>query len=344
MSIKQEFMDMLLISQRSDILFRDSISSQLSELTLSSTVSNIIIQIEEISEINQSLNILKNQLLKLKKIYIEIEYVAKKICSLNYSKCIKFASSEELNSIDNEVKQYISIFDSMFTKCKVYLDSDDLFVSDYFPCVQTTLRNQLVENCSIILNVLKEYLIRIENCQHINSSIIKFDLDDVVSLNIRKKKSPVFRQFRDSSISDLFCKPQIKSLSDTERSELHQSIISIHEKSFSSLLFEYIDETGMTDAQVYNAIGISKQVFSNLRSGKQHSLKKKNIVSICIVLHLNIEKTLKLLASCGYGLSEYTTFDRIISFCISKGCYDIFEINELLVDYNQQTICGFDEN
>ena len=110
--------------------------------------------------------------------------------------------------------------------------------------------------------------------------------------------------------------------------------------SFNSLLFKYIDEAGITDPNVYKAAGISKQVFSYIRNNKLHSLKKENIVSICIVLKLDMEKTLRLLASCGYGLSEYVAFDKIISFCISNDCYDVDEINELLYEYDQPTICG----
>ena len=100
-------------------------------------------------------------------------------------------------------------------------------------------------------------------------------------------------------------------LSDDDRELLHKIISNLQDKiSFKNLLFKYIDETGMTDAQVYSAAGISKQVFSYIRNDKILSLKKENVVSLCIVLKLNEEKTLKLLESCGYYLSENNTFDR----------------------------------
>lgn len=126
-------------------------------------------------------------------------------------------------------------------------------------------------------------------------------------------------------------------LSEADRREFYKLA---HAIPFNLLLFKYIDEAGMTDANVYKAAGISKQVFSYIRNNKLHSLKKENIVSICIVLKLDMEKTQMLLASCGYGLSKYVAFDKIISFCISNDCYDVDEINELLYEYDQPTICG----
>jgi hypothetical protein len=48
-----------------------------------------------------------------------------------------------------------------------------------------------------------------------------------------------------------------------------------------------------------------------------------------------MEDTLNLIGRAGFTLSPATEFDIIISYCINNKIYDIYDINEVLFDYNQ---------
>ena len=51
---------------------------------------------------------------------------------------------------------------------------------------------------------------------------------------------------------------------------------------------------------------------------------------------MNEAKT--LLSRAGFAFSECNKFDIIIEYFIEKGNYDIFEINETLFAFDQQTL------
>ena len=91
--------------------------------------------------------------------------------------------------------------------------------------------------------------------------------------------------------------------------ELDQ-IKGFNEDSFTYKLFKIIDDNKLKDAEVYNAAGISKMVFSNLRKGTIP--KKKTVFQLCLSLPLNIEQATDLLASAGYTFVLSDKFEKTI--------------------------------
>ena len=91
--------------------------------------------------------------------------------------------------------------------------------------------------------------------------------------------------------------------------ELDQ-IKGFNEDSFTYKLFKIIDDNKLKDAEVYNAAGISKMVFSNLRKGTIP--KKKTVFQLCLALPLNIEQATDLLASAGYTFVLSDKFEKTI--------------------------------
>ena len=100
--------------------------------------------------------------------------------------------------------------------------------------------------------------------------------------------------------------------------------------NFSSLLFNLIDEKGLSDSYVYNKANIDRRLFSKIRCNDNYVMNKHNIIKLCISLELNKEDTSKLLNSAGYTLATNNDFDLTISYCIENNIYDINIINNYL--------------
>jgi hypothetical protein len=62
---------------------------------------------------------------------------------------------------------------------------------------------------------------------------------------------------------------------------------------------------------------------------------KRTAIAIAVALELSLEETEALLKRAGYALSHAVKFDVIVEYFIINGKYDIFQINEVLFEYDQ---------
>ncbi len=139
-----------------------------------------------------------------------------------------------------------------------------------------------------------------------------------------------------------FCEPsaQISDSSYTPKEQdLEEYIKSQRSKeTFSTRLLQFIDGTGLTDAEIYKRAGIDRRHFSKIRCDKEYRPKKTTVLALCLALQLDENETVELLSLAGYSLSKGDTGDLVISFCIERGIYDLMEVNEALVFFGQKTI------
>lgn len=89
------------------------------------------------------------------------------------------------------------------------------------------------------------------------------------------------------------------------------------EVSFYELLSKYIDRSKYKkDSDVYNKAGMSRAMFSKIRSG--HIPKRTSVLRIAFVLELTCAETKRLLNSAGYEFLANNKFDKFIMYFLNE--------------------------
>lgn len=140
----------------------------------------------------------------------------------------------------------------------------------------------------------------------------------------RKSKEVVLRNKRTRPIFD----SEIQILNCCKNIPIEKT-----SKTFSEMVISYIDEKGFKDADVYKRAGVSKQVFSNLRTNRDYEPKRNTAFSLALALQLDLNEATKLLTAAGMRFSSASKFDLIIKYFFSEKQYDMKYINETLYEY-----------
>ena len=107
------------------------------------------------------------------------------------------------------------------------------------------------------------------------------------------------------------------------------------EKTFSETLLYLIDKKGMTHAEAYNKANIDKKHFHKIKANKNYKPTKYTVLAFAIALELTLQETKDLMETAGLALSKSILFDVIVSCFIEKKHYDVFELNDVLFEYDQ---------
>ena len=117
-----------------------------------------------------------------------------------------------------------------------------------------------------------------------------------------------------------------------------EDIIANPVESFSERLFSLIKEKGISEVECYKRAGITRQVFSKIRSNKDYNPSRNTAISLALSLHLSLKETNKLLETAGFALSRSSKADLIIEYFIANRNWELSEINEALFSFGQDLI------
>ncbi len=115
-------------------------------------------------------------------------------------------------------------------------------------------------------------------------------------------------------------------------------IVDQLDETFSEMLLRLIDESGLKDPEVYKKANVTKQTFSKIRNNSNYNPTKPTVLAFAIALELNLDETKDLLLKSGYALSNSSRFDVIMSYFFENENYDIYEINAVLFEYDENLL------
>ena len=112
-------------------------------------------------------------------------------------------------------------------------------------------------------------------------------------------------------------------------------LMSQMDETFSQRLIRMIKERDMTEAEAYKKAFVDRRHFAKIKKDPYYMPNKKTVLAFSIALELSLDETKDLLRSAGYALSRSSKFDIIIVYFLEGKNYDMFEINEVLYEYDQ---------
>ena len=123
-----------------------------------------------------------------------------------------------------------------------------------------------------------------------------------------------------------------------ETADSLEEIIAEENKNFQERLLDLIDESGMTDPEVYKKANIDRKLFSKIRCTPDYKPKKKTAVALALALELEYDVMVDLLQRAGIAFSPSSTFDKIIEYYVIHGVYDVQTINLSLFEHGEDTL------
>lgn len=121
-------------------------------------------------------------------------------------------------------------------------------------------------------------------------------------------------------------------------SKREEPFFSELEESFSHMVLRKIDEKGMTDPECYKKANLDRKLFSKIRSHEDYQPSRATALALGIALELPLSELQELLGKAGYTLSHARKGDLIVEYFVKKGIYDIYQINQVLFDFEEPLI------
>jgi len=99
---------------------------------------------------------------------------------------------------------------------------------------------------------------------------------------------------------------------------------------FAHALEQKRKKKGLTPAELYKGANVDRRQYSRLMGPEGRHPSMNTVISFALALHLERTEFDELLQTAGYSLSNASSRDVCIMYCLEKGIYDIDEANALL--------------
>ena len=112
-------------------------------------------------------------------------------------------------------------------------------------------------------------------------------------------------------------------------------LMSQMDETFSQRLLRMIKERKMSESEAYKKAFVDRRHFAKIKKDEYYAPSKKTVLAFAIELELTLDETKDLLRSAGYALSRSSKFDIIVVYFLENRNYNMFDINEVLYEYDQ---------
>lgn len=104
---------------------------------------------------------------------------------------------------------------------------------------------------------------------------------------------------------------------------------------FYKKIIYYCNLKSLDEVEVYKKAGLTRSIFSKIRSMDKtgYTPSKSTVISICLALELSLPETQEMLEIVGLRLSDKLLIDKIIAWCIVHRVFKIMDIDEFI--YNK---------
>ena len=109
-------------------------------------------------------------------------------------------------------------------------------------------------------------------------------------------------------------------------------------ETFQELLFKFIDNSNLTDVEVYKKAFINRKLFSKIRTDKNYHPSFGTVTLLALALNLTIDEYEQLLNSASYSLSTNSRSAITIRYCFEHKIYDVLDANNLFYSVTDKEI------
>jgi len=99
---------------------------------------------------------------------------------------------------------------------------------------------------------------------------------------------------------------------------------------FAHALDQKRKEKGLTPAELYKRANVDRRQYSRFMGPEGRHPSKNTVISFALALRLERQEFDEFLQTAGYSLSNTSSRDVCIMFCLERGYYDIDEANAVL--------------
>lgn len=135
-------------------------------------------------------------------------------------------------------------------------------------------------------------------------------------------------------------KPRLKSKPSMHPDAVKNYIDANKGPTFTSMLLQYIDQSGETDVEIYKKAGVDRRLFSKIRNMQTYKPRKQTVVALTLALELSMLEAETFLCAAGHALSISERWDLVVKFCLENQIYDIDSVNQAFNHFQLTPLLG----